>query len=224
MRNLTVLLFFLSAIMFPQEPITTNLGDFNELKVYNGLTVKLVKSNDAKIEISGTKANDVSIKNSDGVLKVRLKFPESFTGEDIDIVLYYIKNIATLDANEGAHIVSNETLDQQHLEVKVQEGATIELDVNTKHLVVKTVSGGIITLEGSTDNQTVDANTGGIYYGFNLKSKQTTVVSAAGSTAEVRSSEILDAKAQFGGTILYKGSPEVLKSKTVIKGTIKHVN
>ena len=224
MKNLAIVLLFLSGSLFAQNPISTNLGDFNELKVYNGLTVKLVKSNDAKIEISGSKADDVSIKNSDGVLKVRLKFPESFTGENIAIVLYYTKNIATLDANEGAQIISDETLNQQHLEVKVQEGAKIDLDISTKHLVVKTVSGGIITLNGTTDNQIVDANTGGIYYGFNLNSKQTTVVSAAGSTAEVRASEILDAKAQFGGTILYKGSPEVLKSKTLVKGTIKYMN
>jgi hypothetical protein len=224
MKNLTVLLFFLSATLFAQDPITTNLGDFSELKVFNGLTVKLVKSNTSKIEISGSQANDVSIKNANGVLKVRLKFPESFIAENVKIVLYYNNNIATLDANEGAYIISNEKINQQHLEVKVQEGAKIDLDVNIKYLVVKTVSGGIITLNGSTDNQTIDANTGGIYYGFDLQSKQTTVISAAGSTAEVNTSEILDAKAQFGGSILYKGSPEVLKSKTIVKGTIKSMN
>ena len=223
MKKLTVLLLLISATLFAQEPITTKLGDVNELKVFNGLTVKLVKSSSAKIEISGSQADDVSIKNADGVLKIRLKFPESFIAEDANIVLYYANNIAILDANEGAHIISDEVINQQHLEVKVQEGAKINLDVQIKHLSVKTVSGGIITLTGNTDNQTVEANTGGIYYGFDLQSKQTIVNSAAGSTAEVRASEILDAKAQFGGTILYEGSPEVLKSKTVVKGTINSI-
>lgn len=224
MKKLAIVLFFLSTTLFAQDPITTNLGDFNELKVFNGLTVQLIKSNTSKIEITGSQADDVSIKNSDGVLKVRLKFPESFIAENVNIVLYYSHNIATLDANEGAHISSNEILNQQHLEVKVQEGAKIDLKVDTKHLVVKTVSGGIITLNGNTDNQTIDANTGGIYYGFDLNSEQTVVTSAAGSTAEVSASEILDAKAQFGGSIFYKGSPKVLKSKTVVKGTIKSMN
>jgi hypothetical protein len=224
MKKLSLILFFLSTTIFAQAPIITNLGDFNELKVFNGLTVKLVKSTTPKIEISGSQANDVSIKNSDGVLKVRLKFPESFVADNVNITLYYSKNIATLDANEGAHIESNETINQQHLEVKVQEGAKIDLAINTKHLVVKSVSGGIITLTGTTDNQSVEANTGGIYYGFNLNSKQTVVTSAAGSTTEVNASDILDAKAQFGGTILYTGSPAVLKSKTLVKGTIKPVN
>jgi len=57
-----------------------------------------------------------------------------------------------------------------------------------------------------------------------LKSKQTIATSATGSNIEVRASDILDAKAQFGGSIYYKGSPEVLKSKTVLKGTIQSMN
>lgn len=224
MKKLAVLIIFISATLFAQEPTTTKLGDFNELKVFNGLTVELQKSNISKIEVSGSQADDVSIKNINGILKIRLKFPEGFIAENVKIVLYYTNNIATLDANEGAHIVSNETLNQQHLEVKVQEGAKIDLDVAIKHLVVKTVSGGIITLTGSAENQTVEANTGGIYYGFDLKSKQTIATSAAGSSVEVRASDILDAKAQFGGLIYYKGAPEVLKSKTIVKGTIKSMN
>ena len=36
--------------------------------------------------------------------------------------------------------------------------------------------------------------------------------------------EVLDAKVRFGGTIHYKGTPEVLKTKKIIGGTIKAVN
>ena len=224
MKKLVVLIIFISTTLVAQEPTSTKLGDFNELKVFNGLTVELQKSNTSKIEVSGSQADDVSIKNADGILKIRLKFPESFIAENVKIVLYYSNNISIIDANEGAYIASNETINQQHLEVKVQEGAKIDLDVTIKHLVVKTVSGGIITLTGSAENQTVEANTGGIYYGFDLKSKQTIATSATGSNIEVRASDILDAKAQFGGSIYYKGSPEVLKSKTVLKGTIQSMN
>ena len=84
-------------------------------------------------------------------------------------------------------------------------------------------SGGIITLDGNADNQIVEVNTGGIYNGFDLYTKNTTVTSAAGSTADVRATEVLDAKAQFGGSIYYKGKPEVLNSKSIVKGIIKQV-
>jgi len=224
MKKLALLLTLTCSIVFGQEPITKNLGDFNTLKVYNGLTVEIEKSSTSKIEISGKKAEDVTVKNSNGILKVRLKFPEGFTSEDVRIKLYYSNTMDVLDANEGGKISSEEVLKQQHLEVKVQEGAFINAPIDTKYLVVKAVSGGAISLTGSTQNQTIEATTGGIYEAFDLQSKQTTVTAASGARVEVKTSEILDAKVRFGGTIYYKGTPEVLKTKKIIGGTIKNKN
>jgi hypothetical protein len=224
MKKLALLLTLTCSIVFAQETITKNLGDFNTLKVYNGLTVEIEKSSTSKIEISGKKAEDVTVKNSNGILKVRLKFPEGFTSEDVRIKLYYSNTMDVLDANEGGKISSEEVLKQQHLEVKVQEGAFINVPIDTKYLVVKAVSGGAISLTGSTQNQTIEATTGGIYEAFDLQSKQTTVTAASGARVEVKTSEILDAKVRFGGTIYYKGTPEVLKTKKIIGGTIKNKN
>jgi len=224
MKKLTLLLVFISTISFAQENITTKLGDFHTLKVYNGLTVELQQAKTAKVEITGSQSKDVSIKNVDGVLKIRLHFPDSFTAEDVKIVLFYTKNLDVLDANEGGTIFSDATINQQHIEVKVQEGAKIYLAVKTKHLTVKAVSGGIIELTGSTENQNVEATTGGIYEAFELQSKQAIITSASGANVEVNTSEILDAKVRFGGNIYYKGNPEVLKTKKVIGGVIKDKN
>ena len=224
MKKLTLFLLLLSATLFAQESITTRLGDFNTVKVYNGLTVEMQKSNSSKIEISGSQAKDVSVNNSNGTLKIRLKFPKGFIAENIKIVLYYNNDISVLDANEGASIVSDKTIIQQHLEVRAQEGARIQLDIDTKYLVVKSVSGGFISLSGETDNQTIEATTGGFYNGFDLKSKQAIVMSSSGANVEVKASELLDANVRFGGSIYYKGTPEILKTKITIGGTIKDKN
>ena len=224
MKKITLLLILISTLGMSQKTITTKLGDFHTLKVFNGLTVELQKATTSKVVITGSQSEDVSIKNADGVLKIRLHFPDSFTAEDVKIVLYYSKDIDVLDANEGGEIFSNETLKQQHLEVKTQEGAKINLAVNTKHLTVKSVSGGIIELTGVTENQTVEATTGGIYEAFEMQSKQAIVTAASGANVEISISEILDAKVRFGGNIYYKGTPEVLKTKKVIGGKIVDKN
>lgn len=224
MKKLTLLLFLTYAMVFAQEPITKNVGDFNTLKVFNGLTVKIQKSNTSKIEITGYQAEEVTVKNSNGILKIRLKFPENFTAEGVKILLFYDTSIAVLDANEGAMIVSDEKIKQQQLEVKVQEGAKIKAQVDIKHLVVKTVTGGIIKLSGSTQNQNIEATTGGIYKAYDLESKQTVVIAASGANVEVNTTEVLDAKVRFGGSIYYKGTPEVLKTKKIIGGTIRAIN
>ena len=51
--------------------------------------LELQKSNSSKIEISGSQAKDVSVNNSNGTLKIRLKFPKGFVAENIKIVLLY---------------------------------------------------------------------------------------------------------------------------------------
>jgi len=224
MKKLTLLLVLVGSIAFAQEPITKNLGDFNTLKVFNGLTVKLQKAEKPTIVITGSKADDVSVKNSNGILKIKLKFPDSFTADDVTITINYSKNIAVIDANEGATILAETPINQQQLEVKVQEGATIKVPVEVKYLTVKVVSGGKIKLNGATQNQNIEATTGGIYKGYNLLSKQTTALAASGAIIEVKTSEVLDAKVRFGGTIFYKGTPEVLKTKKIIGGTIKNKN
>ena len=224
MKKLALLLTLTCSILFAQEPITKNLGDFNTLKVFNGLVVELHKSSDAKIEITGSKSENVVVKNSNGILKIRLKFPESFMVEDVKVKLFYSDEIDVIDANEGAEIIAIETFNQQHLEVKVQEGAKINMPVEVKYLTVKAVSGGIIKLEGATKNQTIEATTGAIYKAYDLNCKETFVTAASGARVQVRTSEVLDAKVRFGGTIYYKGTPEVLKTKKIIGGTIKQKN
>ncbi|HKJ06368.1 MAG TPA: head GIN domain-containing protein [Flavobacteriaceae bacterium] len=222
MKNkILIALLFLSAIAFAQEPITKNLGDFNTLKIFNGLSVELEKSNKAKLVITGSQADEVVVKNANGTLKIRLHFPENFIAEDVQVKLFYKNDIAILDANEGGLIFSEETIKQKHLEVKAQEGASIKLPVKTEHLKVKSVTGGVIILEGKALNQLVEVTTGGIYKGENVKSAQAVVTSASGGIVNVNVSDILDAKVRFGGNIYYKGKPKTIKEKKIIGGSIK---
>jgi hypothetical protein len=221
MKKLTLLLFLTCSIIVAQETITTNLGDFNQLKVFSGLEVKLEKATVAKVVITGAKADQVSVKNKNGLLKLSLKFPDGFKYEDVNITLYYSNDISILDANEGAHIYSKEAIEQLNLELKVQEGARIELPVKVKYLTAKAVSGGIIDINGTSQNQTVDANTGGVYKASQVKSALTTAIASSGAIINVNATEVLDAQVNFGGTIYYKETPEELKTKKVVGGTIK---
>jgi hypothetical protein len=221
MKKITVVLLFVCSLVFGQQNITTNLGDFNDLKVFSGLTVKLVKSNENKIVITGSKADQVSVKNKNGLLKLSLKFTDGFKAEDININLYYNKNLGILDANEGAYIISDDKIEQLSIELKVQEGAHIELPLKVKYTTAKAISGGIIEVHGTSQNQTIDINTGGIYKGFNLVTSQTIATATAGGIIEVKAEELLNASVNFGGNIYYKGTPKELITKKVVGGTIE---
>lgn len=214
-------LFLMPFLVVSQTTITKKLKEFSILKVYNGIDLELVKSDENKIIVTGDKADKVNIKNKNNTLKVSLSFPETTADGKVKITLYYVSQLETIDANEGATITGKK-IKQSQIEIKAQEGAFINLVVEVKHLMVKTVSGAVIKLSGTTKNQTVEANLGGIYHGYNLIVSDLNYVRAgSGSKVEVQAGETLDAKVSFGGSIFYKGIPEVFKEKKVIGGVIE---
>jgi hypothetical protein len=223
-KVLLVIAFLASSLIFSQTTITKNIGDFNELKVYNGIELELIKSEEQKLVITGEKAEKVKVKNSNGKLKISLKFPDLSADGKVNVKLYYNNEIKTIDGNEGATITGKD-FDQIQMEIKAQERAFINLVIKTKHLYVKSSSGGIIKLTGTSKNQDIDLDLYGVYHGYELKvSDNSSLRVGSGAKAEINAGETLNAKVTFGGSIFYKGDPEVIKDKKVAGGIIRQVD
>mgnify|MGYP000084263703 CR=1 FL=1 len=214
----------LSNMLFSQSTVTKKLGDFYKIKVYNGINIELIRSQEHKIQVTGEKSQKIKIKNTNGILKISLKFPDLLADGKANVKLYYNEDIQVIDGNEGSTI-TGKSINQSHIEVKAQEGAFIELEIKTKHLQVKSSTGGIIKLSGSSKNQEIDLDLYGVYHGYDLiVSDNTTVNAGTGSKAEVKVGETLNVKVSFGGSVFYKGSPEVIENKKVAGGIIKQMN
>lgn len=227
-KTIFLTLLFISFSIVAQTKITKNLGDYTTLKVFNGIEVELIKSDKQYLEISGNKSERVKIKNVNNTLKLSMKFSvnptENAAEGEVIIKLYYNKNIDVIDANEGATITSK-GFNQEKVEVNAQERAFINLMTKVNYLKVRTSSGGIVKLSGTAKNQEVDVDLYGTYHGFTMKvSGNSTVKAGTGAKAEVLAGETLNAKVSFGGSIFYKGDPEVIKDKKVIGGIIQKRN
>ena len=220
----TIILAFLciTGLSHSQGKIEKALGDFHELKVYDLIEVKLVKSNDNKIRISGKNANDVVIVNKNGILKIRMNLEESFDGNKTHVTLHY-KNIDVIDANEGAYIYSDDSIKLFDLELKAQEGGLIKVPVETSFLDVKSATGGNIEAKGSAKKQKISLNTGGIYQGEHLKTEQTEVTVVAAGEAYVNASKLVDVKIRVGGDVYIYGNPETINENKALGGRIKRM-
>ena len=220
-RSFFILLFLTTTLSFAQER-TINLGDFNILKVFSGVTLELIRSDEQKIVIIGEKKENLTVKNTNGKLKVYLRFPEIYDDEKVIIKLYHKEDVDILDANEGASIFSDQTFNQSSVTLRSQEGAYIHLILDSKYITVKAVSGANIRLRGKVVNQEVEVTSGGVYEGYELDSDSAEVVSASGARAEINTSTLLDARVRFGGNIYYKGNPEKVTTKKLMGGNIKN--
>jgi hypothetical protein len=207
-----------SLISFSQN-VEKNLGEFSQLKTFDGLSVELVKSDNNKVVISGVHKDDVEIVNKHGLLKIRFNIPKASTLYETKIVLFY-KELNLIDANEGSFVFSNEIIKELDLEIKAQEGAIIRLEVDAKRVNSRVVSGSIITLSGKANNQDVIVNSGGIYKAQECITEQTKVSVSAGGSAKIYATEIAKAKVKAGGVIKIYGHPKLADTKKMLGGSI----
>lgn len=214
-------ILFTASIFSQEAEITKNLGDFSTLKVFNGISIELIEADEQKLEVYGEKSDKVKIKNVNNTLSLSLKFPEINADGKVNIKLYYKKKIDVIDANGGVTITGN-SINQSKVEIKSQERAFIDLAIKVKYLTVKATSGGIIKLSGETKVQDIDVDLYGVYHGYELKvSGNTSIKAGLGTKAEIATGDTLKAKVSFGGSIFYKGDPEVIKDKKVVGGIIQ---
>ena len=224
-KTIGVTLFFLGLVFgFSQdEKVTIDVGVFTEIKAFDGLAVNLIASDENKAIVTGANTNRVNIVNNDGVLKLRMKFDKIFSGYRTFVDVYYSGEIVVIDVNEDARITSKETIKQDVLELKAQEGGELSIQTEVEQLLIKTVTGGVVETFGTADLQDVLINTGGVYEGKDLKTKFSTVNVNAGSRAEINASDYVKATVKAGGEVLVYGDPAKMEEKTVFGGTVKRV-
>jgi hypothetical protein len=216
-KGIALVFILLTQIVAAQ--VTRDLGDFEDVKVFDKLSVKLIASTDNKIIISGNRENEVEIVTKNKELKLRMPFPQLLSGNDITIELYY-KNIEGIEASEGSHITSDELFKQTQININAKSGADISLVLDVAKANVRAVSGGIIKLSGNSINQDVTVASGGILNAEELHTSQTAVTVSAGGSADVYATLLVDAKVNAGGSIIIHGKPKHINQKTVIGGTI----
>ncbi|MFH6603104.1 head GIN domain-containing protein [Maribacter algicola] len=221
---LIVLLGSFQLAYMQEERISKDLDSFKEIKAFDGLSVKLIRSDVNKAIITGTNTDKVAIVNNDGVLKLRMQIDKIFSGYKTFVEVYYTDDIIIIDVNEDARISSEDSIRQDILELKAQEGGELEINAEVDQMLIKSVTGGTIKTSGTSNLQDVAINTGGVYEGKAFETKFSTVNVNAGSRAEIFASDYVKATVKAGGEVLVYGDPAKMDEKTVFGGKITRMH
>ncbi len=217
------LFVFPSGLCGQQGDRTEALKSFSEIKVYDGISLRLIPSDRNELVIRGENTDKVAVVNNSGILKIRMQITKVFSGYRTFADLYYSSPITVIDANEDALVECEDIITQRVLEVKAQEGGEVRLKAEVTQFLVKAVTGGIVKAEGRSENQDVQINTGGIYHGKDFATGFCTVNVNAGSTAEIFATDYVRASVKAGGKVFVYGDPDKMEEKTVFGGTIKRM-
>ena len=221
-NSILVLAFIISFSIDAQESIEKTIGEFSTVKVYDLINLKMKKSNENKVVISGKNKKDVEIINKNGKLKIRLDIEESYDGNDTVVILHYT-SVDVIDANEGANVTLNEPIEQFEIDLKTQEGAEITAELKTNYVNFRAVTGGVINVAGGSKNQDISINTGGVFNGEDFITEQTEVSINAAGEAYIHATEYADISIKVGGDVFIYGNPKQVDESRVLGGRIKRM-
>lgn len=222
MKKVLIIAFVL-VMQFTNAQVNRNLGDFDEVKVFDKITVKLIAANENKMVISGSRADEVEAVNKNGELKIRMPFPKLLSGDDIVVKLYF-KNLESIAVSEGSFVSSEADFKQTNLDLNARSGGEIKLDLDVDKVNVKAYAGGIVSISGKATNQNVTITSGGILKAKNLHTSQTSISVSAGGQSEIHANTLVDAKVKAGGSIFIYGKPKQINKEVFIGGTILEKN
>jgi hypothetical protein len=205
-----------------QETIEKTVGEFTTVKVYDLINLRMIKSTENKVVVSGKNRNDVEVVNKNGKLKIRMNLEESYDGNDTVVVLYYT-SVDVIDANEGAKVIVNEPIKQYEIDLKTQEGAEITAELNTTYANFRAVTGGTINVTGNSKNQDISIYTGGVFNGEEFITERTEVSVNAAGEAYINATEHAEVRIKAGGDVFIYGNPKQVDESRVLGGRIKRM-
>jgi hypothetical protein len=134
------------------------------------------------------------------------------------------KTLEKLTASGGASVKLTSNADFNKLNMKVTSGARFEGRLKATELDIDQNSGSFVEISGSTDKLTIDISSGADFKGYELSSTYCDAKATSGGTARITIEKELNAKANSGGSVHYKGQGVVKDLDVNSGGVVKKSN
>jgi hypothetical protein len=204
----------------PTQTKTVDLGPFINLKIYSGITTKLIPSTENKLVITSEDPNSIIYRQKGQTLKIRISLAKLIELPTTYIEIHYNQKLDLIDLSQGSSMEAEGMFDQTSLRLKVQEGSQFTGAFKVLKLTSLVASGGQAFLSGTADSHDLSVNSGGTCEAETLVTEQSMVNVTAGGVAYVNATGLMDATVTFNGTIRVYGTPTKLITKKNIGGKI----
>lgn len=224
------------------------VADFSGIDVRTGVNVvfKQEKTKSVKVIADADKLKYIVTKVENGILNVyidnkgekNLKFKNlsvNISNPDLSVVkassggnfkAVNLVKATDLDAEAtSGSSINGDFLVENDAKVTVTSGATIKTNLKADDISFVGTSGSSATLEGNADFAKFDVSSGASCKAEKLVTNTAEVESTSGSSLSVTTQKKLTARASSGGSIRYKGNPEIdSKISKISGGSLKQVN
>ncbi|MBL7737636.1 MAG: DUF2807 domain-containing protein [Chitinophagaceae bacterium] len=207
-----------------------SVGSFHGIDVGTGIKLILTEGNAEEVAVSADKTeyrDKIITEVVNGILKIRY---ETKTGainrkkESKNLRAYVsYKKLDRLGVTTGASVEVSGVLRSASLHLKANTGGTVKGEVAITTLKVDQNTGSKVTLSGNADIFEADGDTGSKFFGEDLKTANCDAEVSTGAQIFITVDKELNAKANTGGHIKYKGQGGIRNIKTNTGGHVTKI-
>lgn len=235
------LIFFLITIFaispaFSQKTINDanaekrNVNSFHGIEVSTGITLILTNGGEEEVAVSATKTefrDKIITEVSNGILKIHYEtkmgaINKRNESKNLKAYVSY-KSLDLLHVNTGAEVEIQGVLSSPSLELEANTGALVNGEIDINKLKVSQNTGSKVTLNGKAQSMEIDGDTGSKFIGESLTTNNCSVTVSTGAGVTITVENELNAKANTGGYIKYKGGAGIREIKANTGGTITKI-
>ncbi|ARV16744.1 head GIN domain-containing protein [Polaribacter sp. SA4-12] len=193
---------------------------FTGIKVSTGIDLYVTQGSKNKVTVEADEnLQDIIITEvEDGILKVYSE--KSIWKAKARKVHVTIKNLTLLKATSGSDVYGKGIIKTDEISITATSGADIRITVDATSVETSSTSGSDIRIAGTTINHASRATSGASIEAYELESKNVLVKVTSGADINIYASEKLDASANSGGDIDFKGNPKSVNKKSSSGGDI----
>jgi hypothetical protein len=229
---LTTVALFFSAMVMAQTKQTRTVADFNGISSATGITVEITQGDENKVVVSSSKDDLIdNLKtevDKNGVLKIFYKNKErgwnnnNFRNVKLNAYVTF-KNINKLVASSGSSLTATNKVKSDALSIDVSSGASLDAAIQTTDCNISISSGSSTKMSGTAANVKISASSGSTFKAADLVAENCNATASSGAEIKIGVSKKLSASASSGGSIRYKGNPEVEKKAVSSGGEVKAI-
>ncbi|MBN2274544.1 MAG: DUF2807 domain-containing protein [Bacteroidales bacterium] len=201
-----------------QDTVTRELPPFTRLYVADKITVELYKTDkeSATIKTQGIDPADIQTVVENNTLNIK-QVGSHFSKKKVLVKLYF-REIKELEIVNGAEVLTTSLFKADSLKVTLKSGGMLYLDADIKYLNSYVAEGALLTGEGYATTHDAVVATYATLSAYDLESETVNIKASSGGKAKIAVESVFNAEASSGGTISYKGEPQV-KNITAGSGT-----
>lgn len=207
-----------------------NVTGFHGIEVATGIKLIITEGSTEEVIVSASKAeyrDKIVTSVENGILKIHYEkkldaVNRKDESKNLKAYVSYI-SLDQLNVNTGAELEINGILTSTNLDLKANTGGEVKGEIKINKFKVNQNTGSKITLSGTSENLEVEGGTGSKFFGEGLETTNCTASAGTGARININVQKELNAQANTGGNIKYKGSAGIRNIKTNTGGSVSKI-